>query len=326
MVKGNWQKEISEAITSVDELLNILDLQTSIAGDQLMFAPEFKLLVPRAYVSRMQKGNPQDPLLLQVLPRVLEACNVEGFSVDPLAERAVSPVPGLLHKYYGRVLITMAASCALNCRFCFRRHFPYAQNIIDENTCMGILAYIANDKTITEVILSGGEPLLISDAKFNTFINALEKIEHVKILRIHSRMPIVVSARITEELLCSLRKSRLQIVVVVHCNHANELVSAVTESIDKLRAAKVSVLNQSVLLRGINDNADALIALSYKLFNSGILPYYLHMLDKVQGAAHFAVSDTLARRLLAEVQSKLPGYLVPQLVREVPRATSKTRL
>ncbi|MES2142257.1 MAG: EF-P beta-lysylation protein EpmB [Pseudomonadota bacterium] len=315
-MQENWQSLLKEVITAPAELLEALALSPDLLFQAEQSAKLFPLRVPRGFVSRMQKGNPHDPLLQQILPIAEEEVVRPGFTLDPLNEKSANPLPGLLHKYQGRVLLTLAGACAVNCRYCFRRHFPYQENIPGGKAWKNILDYIAADSTIYEVILSGGDPLLANDSYLSKCINDLAAISHLKILRIHSRLPIVLPQRITPELIAALISTSLQVVMVTHCNHANELDSSVANAIDQLRDAKITVLNQSVLLKGVNDSVEALVTLSQRLFEYGILPYYLHLLDKVQGAAHFEVDVDRAKVLIVAVREKLAGYLVPRLVKE----------
>ncbi|MFZ0219895.1 MAG: EF-P beta-lysylation protein EpmB [Candidatus Aquirickettsiella sp.] len=322
-MQKNWQTLLKEGITDPAELLEQLELSPSLLSAAQRAAKLFPLRVSTGFVGRMQKGNPDDPLLQQVLPLAAEEITTPGFSHDPLQEQAVNLIPGLLHKYYGRVLLTITGACAINCRYCFRRHFPYTQNIAGGKAWQNILAYIKADTSISEVILSGGDPLLASDHYLRQYANDLADIAHVNILRIHSRLPIVLPERINAEFLNWISTTRLQIILVTHSNHANELDDSVLHAIDNLRQQKIMVLNQAVLLKGVNDNLEALVNLSQRLFTCGILPYYLHLLDKVQNAAHFAVSDTKAKQLIIALREKLPGYLVPKCVYEQGGALSK---
>ncbi|MES2998425.1 MAG: EF-P beta-lysylation protein EpmB [Pseudomonadota bacterium] len=322
-MQEHWQTLLKEVMTSPAELLEQLRLDTGLLPAARRAALLFPLRVPQGFVSRMQKGDPHDPLLRQVLPLVEEEIVSPGFSQDPLNEKSANPFPGLLHKYHGRVLLTLAGACAVNCRYCFRRHFPYRENIPGGKAWKNILAYILADTTIYEVILSGGDPLLANDDYLASCIQDLARISHLKILRLHSRLPIVLPQRITSDFVKVLTSTSLQPVMVVHCNHANELDDSVASAIELLRQNKVTVLNQSVLLKGVNDSVEALVNLSQRLFEFGILPYYLHLLDKVQGAAHFAVSETKARELISGIHAILAGYLVPKLVKEECGAKSK---
>ena len=286
----------------------------------------FPMRVPAAFADRMVKGDPDDPLLRQVLPVAEEEYAQEGYSTDPLAEHAHQPVPGLLHKYSGRVLLVVTGACAIHCRYCFRRHFPYA----DANPLAGhwgeVMAYLKQDKSLSEIILSGGDPLTLDDAKLAVLVYQLAEIPHLERLRIHTRIPVVLPQRIGAGLVAWLRGTRLQPVMVVHANHAREIDTRVDRAIFRLRRAQVPVFNQSVLLKGVNDSVDALVDLSERLFAAGIIPYYLHMLDPVQGAAHFEVPEDRARQLMDGLRRRLPGYLVPRLVREQYGIASKIPL
>lgn len=314
---AGWQELLARAVTDPQELLSLLELDPRDVPvlDPATTGDEFPLRVPRGYVSRMVKGDPRDPLLLQVLPLACELTEVAGFGVDPLAEAQGSPVPGLLHKYSGRALLVVVGSCAIHCRYCFRRHFPYDQNRLTRNLDRA-LAYLASDSGLHEVILSGGDPLSAPDSVLAPLVRRLATIAHLRRLRVHTRMPVVLPERVDDALLGWLTATRLQSVVVIHANHANEIDPAVVSALARLRSAGVTLLNQSVLLRGVNDSVESLARLSEALFDAGVLPYYLHLLDRVQGAAHFEVPEEEARRLLTGLLRKLPGYLVPRLVRE----------
>lgn len=313
--KPDWQKALAEVITDPLELCELLELDPAHFIHQEAIK-DFALRVPRDFVARMQKNNPHDPLLKQILPLAEEMQIVPGYTHDPLNEKLANPTAGLLHKYHSRVLLLIAGACAINCRYCFRRHFAYQENIPQTSSWDNALDYIAADKSISEVIYSGGEPLLAKDAALAALTQKIAAIPHVTLLRIHTRFPIVIPERITEELLDWLTNTRLSPVLVVHCNHPNEIDEKVMQALMRLRKAGVTVLNQAVLLRGVNDQAETLIALSKRLFSAGVLPYYLHILDAVQGTAHFSVSITQAKQLMGEVSRKLPGYLVPRLVQE----------
>lgn len=286
----------------------------------------FPLKVPRGYVARMSKGDLNDPLLKQVLPLGAELLAVEGYQTDPLQESNANPVPGLLHKYEGRVLVMLTSACAIHCRYCFRRSFPYDDNQPGKRGWEKMMAYIAADESISEVILSGGDPLAVNDPLLQTFTDELSAIAHVKRLRIHTRLPIVLPERITAELIQWLTTMRFQPVIVVHANHPQEIDVSVTQALQALRQAGITLLNQTVLLKGINDSADIQIALIDKLFSAGVLPYYLHVPDKVAGTAHFDLPLSEAQQLHATLNSRLPGYLVPRLVREEPGQSSKSHL
>lgn len=319
-----WHRELVAAVTRPAELLALLGLPDEPGAE--LGAWLFAQRVPRGFIARMRPRDRRDPLLLQVLPDALETREVPGYGPDPLAEATAMAAPGLLHKYRGRVLLTLTGACAIHCRYCFRRHYPYAEANPAGSHWAEACAYIAGDPDIHEVILSGGDPLSLSDARLAALIADLAAIPHLRRLRIHSRLPVVLPERITDELLDGLTGNRLDTALVVHANHANEIAADVQVALRRVGAAGIPVLNQSVLLRGINDAADRLCALSEALFSAGVLPYYLHQLDAVQGAAHFAVADATARSLLAELRNRLPGYLVPRLVRELAGTSAKTPL
>jgi len=320
-----WRQELREAIRSPAELLAFLGLSpdtTDLAGA----VEDFPMLVPKPFARRMQRGDPNDPLLLQVLPSGAEMVDLVGYSADPLLEADKNPVPGLIHKYHGRVLLITAPGCAVNCRYCFRRHFDYSANNPSREHWPATLDYIASDSSISEVILSGGDPLLLGDEQFAELIGRIEAIDHVQRLRIHTRLPVVLPARVTTALCAALDQSRLKSVVVIHCNHANEIDGELVSALHRLAQAGVSLMNQSVLLAGINDCAATLAKLSEALFNAGITPYYLHLLDRVSGAAHFEVPESRAMEIYRELIGSSSGYLVPRLVRECPGRPSKTLL
>ncbi|WP_299594600.1 EF-P beta-lysylation protein EpmB [uncultured Microbulbifer sp.] len=321
-----WQDEMADLVTDPQELLDLLQLAPEQLPQLAAASGLFQLRVPRPYLQRIRPCDPQDPLLLQVLPSAAELQPTPGFSDDPLEEANANPVPGVVHKYRGRLLLIAAGQCAVNCRYCFRRAFPYSDNHLSRSQWQQALDYIRSQKDLREVILSGGDPLVMSDRQLGWLAGELEQIPQLDKLRIHTRLPIVAPSRVNEEFLAWFSRSRLKPVLVLHCNHASEIDEAVASALHKLRAAGVTLLNQSVLLQGINDNADVLSALSERLFAAGVLPYYLHQLDRVQGAAHFEVSDARARDLIEQLRQQLPGYLVPKLVREIPAEKSKTPL
>jgi len=318
---ASWQRLLAEGFASSRALLEFLELPEGFAST--VAEQVFKTRVPRGFAACMNKADPSDPLLRQVLAVPDELTPVPGFVRDPLDEAAHNPKPGLIHKYAGRVLLTVTGACAINCRYCFRRHFPYAENNPGRAGWADALAYIKADTSIHEVILSGGDPLLAPDTTLQFLINALDVIPHVHTLRIHTRLPVVLPERITPSLCTLLSTSRFQCVVVLHANHAAELSRAVFEACNALRQAGCHVLNQSVLLAGVNNSIDALVALSKRLWTCGVLPYYLHVLDRVEGAAHFSVADDEIKALFHALPAYLPGYLVPRLVQEVPGAKSK---
>lgn len=319
-----WQQQWRDAVTDPLELLRLLGLEHRSAELLAGRDTGFALRVPRGYVARMRAGDAADPLLLQVLPRPAELVNAPGYAFDAVGDMAASAAPGVLQKYNGRALLIATGSCAVNCRYCFRRHFPYGEQTAAANRWQGAVAAIAADTSISEVLLSGGDPLSLSNAKLAELGQALTAIPHVQRLRIHTRLPVVLPERVDAGLAQWLAQLPLQKVVVIHANHANELDASVDTAHAQLREAGCTLLNQSVLLRGVNDNEDALALLSERLLASGVLPYYLHQLDKVQGAAHFEVDDAQALTLMQALRARLPGYLVPRLVRETAGEKSKT--
>lgn len=321
-----WRRQLGESIRDAGELLRALELPLDLLPGARLGGQHFPLQVPKGYIARMRKGDAQDPLLRQVLPVDAEGVAAPGFIDDPVGDMASRASPGVLHKYQGRVLLVTTGACAVHCRYCFRRHYPYGDEAIHHQHLTTALHYIASDSSISEVILSGGDPLSLSDERLTGMVRAIANIEHVQRLRIHTRLPVVLPARITDELVQWLTTSRLQPVMVIHANHAQELDSEVGSALQRLRAAGVTLLNQSVLLRGVNDDAETLARLSERLFTLHTLPYYLHQLDKVSGAAHFLVDDARAQQLHEALLARLPGYLVPRLVCEIPGAASKREL
>ena len=316
-----WHAELRLAIRSSQALLKFVGVDQKSVLD----APEFPVLVPRGFAARMKTGDAQDPLLRQVLADPAELEDVAGFSKDPLAETddtsGISPAPGLIHKYRGRALLITTSGCAVNCRYCFRRHFPYAEH--REQKHQQALAAIASDPTITEIILSGGDPLLLDDRALASLITSLEGIPHLQRLRIHSRIPVVLPERITAQLLALLNNTRLNTVMVIHSNHPNELDATTARAFAALKTSGVWMLNQAVLLHGVNDIIEVQVALAERLFQQGVQPYYLHMPDHVAGTAHFFVNDDDAKQLYQGMQAELPGYLLAKLVREIPGKDSK---
>ena len=325
--QDDWQSQLRNVVSSARELLDLLALQPADVNYADAACRDFALKVPRAFVGRMRIGDPTDPLLLQVLARADEMRVTAGFSEDPVGETgAANPTKGIIHKYHGRVLLIVSSGCAINCRYCFRRHFPYADNQNSRREWRETLAYIAANTDVSEVILSGGDPLLASDRYLDELVTSIATIGHVRRLRIHTRLPVVIPDRVTPGLLDAISRPHLQTVVVIHCNHANEIDASVDTALARLAGRGITLLNQAVLLAGINDTAPALTALSERLFAAGVMPYYLHLLDKVQGAAHFEVPEERARKLIGETGALLPGYLVPKLVREEAGAPSKSVL
>ncbi|HEV2321886.1 MAG TPA: EF-P beta-lysylation protein EpmB [Gammaproteobacteria bacterium] len=318
-----WQTEMAEAVRDPRELLAWLELDERWLEPARRAAASFPLRVPHAFLGRMRKGDPHDPLLRQVLPLDEELLHVPGYGSDPVGDMPSLAAKGLLHKYRGRVLLIATGACGVHCRYCFRRHFPYSEETARAGEWQAALDYLRADESIDEVILSGGDPLTLSDEKLAAFAEALERIPHIRRLRIHTRQPVVLPSRVDGALVAWLAASKLQKVVVLHMNHAREMDADLAAACARLKAAGAVVFNQSVLLRGVNDSADALADLSQALFGAGVLPYYLSLLDPVAGAAHFDVPEAEALGIMAELRARLPGYLVPKLVREVPGAPSK---
>lgn len=319
-----WQRQLAEAITDPVELHALLGLPTAEDADKAA-RKLFPLRVPRPFAARMQPGNSADPLLRQVLTARAEFTEAPGFSLDPLAEHQTAR-PGLLHKYGNRVLLIVRGGCAVNCRYCFRRHFPYASETPNRHELAETFAYLRANPQISEVILSGGDPLMAKDDYLAWLIGELAAIPSLTRLRVHTRLPVVIPSRVTNGLLQALTATRLKPVVVVHINHANEIDEPLRAACQRIRGAGIWLLNQAVLLAGVNDSSEALVNLSEALFQADIQPYYLHQLDRVAGVAHFEVSDARARQLMAEVQRRLPGFLVPRLVREIAGEPAKTPL
>ena len=323
----NWQSQMSDLITSPEELLKQLELSPEdLLSGAILASQQFKLRVPRAFVGKMKLGDALDPLLLQVLPHHLELEEHAGFVTDPLGEEQANQLPGVLHKYKTRFLLTLTGACAIHCRYCFRRHFPYQENLPKNEDWLNIKTYLESQLDINEVILSGGDPLTLSNRKLALWIERLESLKQIKILRIHSRVPIVIPERIDAELISLLKNSRLRIILVIHSNHPAELDNLTCSKLAHLAKHNILVLNQAVLLKGVNDSAQTLVDLSYRLFEAQVLPYYLHVLDKVKGAHHFDLGAEKIDQIYKDVLASLPGYLVPKLVREVAGEKNKTPL
>ncbi|GAB3027576.1 EF-P beta-lysylation protein EpmB [Bowmanella dokdonensis] len=322
-VETSWQKELAQAYRDPARLLADLEVDPLAFSAGFAARKLFPVMAPVPYVTRMKKGDAQDPLLRQVLPLQQEFEQVAGFGPDPLQEQQ-SAVPGLLHKYQSRVLMIVRGGCAINCRYCFRRHFPYSDNTPSKAGWQQALTHIREDQRINEVILSGGDPLMAKDDFLAWLTAQIASIPHIKRLRLHTRLPLVIPSRINAELMEWLTGTRLKPVMVWHINHANEIDAAVEMAARQLRLAGVTLLNQAVLLRGVNDSIEAQVALSERLFETDILPYYLHLLDRVQGAAHFDLPESRAREIMAGAIKRLPGYLVPKLVREIGNQPGKT--
>lgn len=322
----SWQNLLSQTIDDPAALLSYLELPQDLLAGAETGNTLFTQKAPKPFLDKIVKGDPDDPLLKQILPLAAEQAEVPGYVVDPLAEKDANHHDGLIHKYKSRVLLILSSACAINCRYCFRRHFPYQDNRLGPEQWQQVLNYLRNDRSVTEVIFSGGDPLATSDKRLQKMITDLETIPHLQRLRIHSRLPIVIPQRVTPQLCQMLKNSRFDTVMVLHANHPQELADDTKQAVRDLKQADVTVLNQAVLLRGINDRVETLKQLSEKLFSQGVLPYYLFTLDPVKGAAHFDVPDAEAQALFAELQAELPGYLLPKLAREIPERSSKTLL
>ena len=318
-----WQRAMRDGIATVQELLEIVQVDANCIDTMQPTGGEFPLRVPRSYAARMRKGDPADPLLLQVLPLHAERMDVPGFESDPLRETGVAS-HGVLKKYRGRALLVTTAACPIHCRYCFRRHFPYADQVAAKDRWGPALRELQRMTDVTEVILSGGDPLSLGNRRLGELLHLIKDLTHVDTVRFHTRFPIVLPERVDQGLLELLAATPLHKVMVVHCNHANEIDRSVHLALEAVAQTGTRLLNQSVLLKGINDDADRLESLSRALFSCGVLPYYLHLLDPVSGAAHFDVPASRGTQLIEELRRRLPGYLVPRLVREEPNRSCKT--
>lgn len=323
----SWQQLLSDSVTTPEDLLRRLELDPALwlsgatEGHRL-----FPLRVPEPYLQRIVPGDPADPLLRQVLPLSAETDTRSGFVRDPLQESDSMQATGLIRKYQSRALLMVTGQCAINCRYCFRRHFPYDEHRLSPEDRAEVLTTLGNDTRVNEVIFSGGDPLVANDRLLSSWAESLAGISHIRRLRIHTRLPVVIPQRVCESLLGWISESRLQVVMVIHTNHPAELDNHTRHALERLKAAGVTLLNQSVILKGVNDTAEVLTDLSERLFECGVLPYYLHAFDPVEGAHHFSVSDDKARALVRQLIGALPGFLVPKLVRELPDRPGKTPL
>ncbi|MFB9213936.1 EF-P beta-lysylation protein EpmB [Vibrio sinaloensis] len=324
-VEQNWLQQLANGISDPAKLLEQLEIDPTPWQQGFEARQLFAQRVPQSFVDRMEKGNPFDPLLRQVLPLSEEFDVKQGYSNDPLLEQD-NAIPGLLHKYRNRALMIVKGGCAINCRYCFRRHFPYQENKGSKAVWQQSLDYVQQQPEINEVILSGGDPLMAKDDELRWLVERIADIKHIKRIRIHSRLPVVIPARITDELLEIFSTTRLQVVMVTHVNHAQEINHELRLATARLKLAGITLLNQGVMLKGVNDSIEAQVALSEALFDASILPYYIHVLDKVQGAAHFYISDHEAKRIMAGLLERVSGYLVPTLTREIGGRSSKTPL
>ncbi len=319
-----WQQLMADSITSAAELLEELSLTPEQIPDLLVHISRFPLRVPRSFVRRMKRGDPHDPLLRQILPLRAEETLTPGFSADPVGDLEASAGHGLIRKYHGRALLITTGACTLHCRYCFRRHFPYQSHASRKGELDAALACLSEQKEISEIILSGGDPLSLTTERLGDLINRLAAIPHLERLRIHTRLPVIIPERLDTQLVNTLTRSRLIPVMVVHANHPREINDRVEEHLKTACAEGITLLNQSVLLRGINDDSQVLARLSERLFKAGVMPYYLHLLDRSQGTAHFDVPEARSRSIYQELIATLPGYLVPRMVREIAGAPGKT--
>lgn len=323
-VASDWQKSLQQAISDPAELLDILGLDSQWLPAAKAAAEQFGLKVPLSFVNRMQRGDINDPLLRQVMPLAKELETHPDFSTDPVGDALSKAEAGIIQKYKHRALLISTGACAVHCRYCFRRHFPYSDELAAKGRWKTSLDWLSQQTDIQEVILSGGDPLSLTDAKLLPLMEGLADIPHIHTLRIHSRQPVVLPDRVTPSLINTLKKSRKKIIVVIHANHPNELDDSVAAGLNSFSQAGFQLLNQAVLLAGINDQAETLTELSRRLFAANVLPYYLHLLDKVKGAAHFDVPEAQAIQLHQAITAELPGYLVPRLVKEQAGEQSKT--
>jgi EF-P beta-lysylation protein EpmB len=322
---NGWQRELAAAVRNPEELLHLLELdRPELLAAARQAARLFPLCVTRSFIGRMRKGDPADPLLLQVLPLAAELEAAPGFDADPVGDLLALRAPGLLQKYQGRALLISTGACAIHCRYCFRRDYPYDEAGFKPGHWEEIRKALQADSSLEEVILSGGDPLTLSNDKLRQLLELLEEIPHIRRIRIHSRLPVVLPSRVEPGLIEVFTRSRFQFIHVIHSNHANEIDQAVTAAVARLHATGTPVLNQTVLLKGINDSAASLMELSQKLIAIGVMPYYLHLLDRVRGAHHFETDEKKAVGLMQSLQRQLPGYMVPKLVREDKGAAGKT--
>lgn len=322
--KQSWQQALAKSVSDADELLLQLGLSGELDGIAKDKIRQFPLRVPQSYINKMRFGDKTDPLLRQVFPLIDESYEVTGFNFDPVGDQFAVTGPGVLQKYQGRALLVTTGACAIHCRYCFRRHFPYGDSNPLASQWSQTLKQLEADTSINEVILSGGDPLSLSDDKLARLVSDLETIPHLKRLRIHTRLPVVLPERIDSALLSWIGNTKLKVVMVIHANHANEIDSEAEQALSSLKQAGCLLLNQTVLLKGINDSEAALVELSERLNDANVMPYYLHLLDKVAGAHHFDVPEEQAVELVDTIRKALPGYLVPRLVREQQGEASKT--
>lgn len=323
---SDWQTVLAQSVTDPAELCRLLRLPNQVAEEACEAARRFGLLAPRPFLTRIAPGDPADPLLRQVLPTAAELRPAAGFSEDPLGEAAASPAPGLLSKYQGRSLIVATRLCGVHCRFCFRRHQTDLLGEGEARHLEDAIARAAADPELAEVIFSGGDPLMLDDACLGRLVGRIAAIPQVRRLRVHTRLPVLIPQRVTPSLVAAVRSTRLAVLLVLHVNHAAEIDAEVASVIARLVDAGIPLLSQTVLLRGVNDNLEALVQLFERLVDHRVMPYYLHQLDRVAGAAHFEVAEAAGAELVAEARKRLPGYAVPRYVRDVPGSPNKQPL
>lgn len=324
VIKQAWQTALANTIKDPEELLSQLGLSGHLATVDDDIIKQFPLRVTQSYINKMRYGDPDDPLLRQVFPLIDESLDIENFVTDPVGDHQAVTGPGVLQKYHGRALLLTTGACAIHCRYCFRRHFPYGDSNPLASQWQETLTSITNDESINEIILSGGDPLALTDNKLKPLIADIENIKHIKRLRIHTRLPVVLPERIDKHLLQWVADTRLKVVMVIHANHANEIDKEAEDALNKLTSIGCQLLNQAVLLKGINDSTESLYNLSERLSEVDVMPYYLHLLDRVTGASHFEVTEKRGVELIEQLRKLLPGYLVPRLVREQQGEASKT--
>ena len=324
----DWQKDMQTAFRRLDALLAYLLLDPNQAPSPLLADPDFPILVPRSFADRMIKGNWNDPILLQVLPLAAEIAATTGFQNDAVGDLASQILPGLLHKYASRALLMVSPQCAIHCRYCFRREFPYGDLPRGQAGWDEAWEYLSSAEGIKEIIFSGGDPLFLDNRRLASLLEKALALPYIRTLRFHTRLPVVLPSRIEPQLLELFRAAAGEktLIVVIHANHPNEIDEECAQALAALRSTGAILLNQTVLLKDVNDQAEPLAELSRRLIQNGVLPYYLHQLDRVTGTAHFEVEENRGRELVEELRSLLPGYAVPKYVREIAGEAHKTPL
>lgn len=314
--RQDWRQSIRKSIRQIEPLIDALDASSSSVSASQQAHEQFSTLVPMHWLDRVDRSDPDDPLLRQVLPVADETRVVPGYSTDPVGDASARRNGGIVHKYHGRALLIATGACAINCRYCFRRHYPYSKHNASRDQWSAAMAYLTANKDISELILSGGDPLMLSTERLAPLLEQLATLKHIRSLRIHTRIPVALPDRVDDALTELLSQWQQRLVIVIHSNHANELDQQVADSLDRLRRAGGRLFNQAVLLKGVNDQWPLLAALSHRLFDLGVQPYYLNLLDRAAGTAHFDVDQETAVQIMRQLMTHLPGYLVPKLVRE----------